>query len=608
MIKAADYFVEEMLKIGIKDVFLLSGGANLPMVDAIDRNPAMGFLCTHHEQAAAMAAEAYARVNNGLGACLVTTGPGGTNAMTGVLGAWQDSIPVMYLSGQVRSDRLEDKPIRQLSTQGLDIATLVKPITKYAVTVRNVADLKYHLQKAIYLATTGRPGPVWLDLPLDVMSQMIEPNTLRSFNPEELSQEKTSSDSEISFALTETLQGLKEAKRPLLFLGTGVRLAQAEDELIVLLDLLNIPYVCSWNIQDAFNGDDPLYCGSPGTFGTRFANFAVQNTDFLLAIGTRLSISQTGHNYQSFAREAKKIVVDIDPNELEKGTVIPDIPVCCDAKVFLTELLKRVQNSSDFPREDIGPWLDQCVQWKRAYPIASPESRQQRDWVNSYVFVETLSKLLNKTDIITLGVGTAFTGTFQSFVTKRGQRLFHSGGAASMGYCLPAAIGACIANQRKQTICITGDGCIQLNIQELQTIIGENLPIKIFMYNNRGYHAIRTTQTDWFNKRYAASSESGGLSFPDMQKVVSAYGIPCVKLENQHQLEQRIQEILDKEGPVFCELMMDPQQALEPYLSYATREDGSRYPAPLEDLSPLLDREEFKQNMIIEPWVEPITV
>lgn len=605
MIKAADYFVEEMLKAGIKDVFLLSGGANLPVVDAIDRNPEMGFLCTHHEQTASMAAEAYARVNKGLGACLVTTGPGGTNAMTGVLGAWQDSIPVMYLSGQVRSDRLEDKPIRQLSTQGLDIVALVKPITKYAVTVRDVSDLKYHLQKALYLAKTGRPGPIWLDLPLDVMSQMIEPNALKSFDPDELPQDKTETD--LASALSETLQGLKEAKRPMLFLGTGVKLANAEKELIELIELLKIPYVCSWNMQDVFDGDDPLYCGSPGTFGTRFANFAVQNADFLLAVGTRLSISQTGHNYRSFARKAKKIVVDIDANELGKGTVIPDTPVCCDAKVFLSGLLSSARTMGCFPREDIKPWLDQCVYWKSTYPITTPEAREQEDWVNSYVFVQTLSKLLNKNDIITLGVGTAFTGTFQSFVTKRGQHLFHSGGAAAMGYCLPAAIGACIANQRKRTICITGDGCIQLNLQELQTIIGENLPIKIFMYNNRGYHAIRTTQTDWFEKRYAASSESGGLSFPDMQKIVSAYGIPCVKLENQKKMEQKVQAVLSMEGPVFCELMMDPQQALEPYLSYATREDGLRYPAPLEDLSPLLDRKEFEQNMIIEPWVEPIS-
>jgi acetolactate synthase-1/2/3 large subunit len=606
VIKAADYFVEEMLNIGIKDVFLLSGGANLPVVDAIDRNPNMGFMCTHHEQTASMAAESYARVNeSGLGACLVTTGPGGTNAMTGVLGAWQDSIPVIYLSGQVRSDRLEDKPIRQLSTQGLDIVALVEPITKYAVTVRDVKDLRYHFEKAIYLATHGRPGPVWLDLPLDVMSQMIEPEHFRSFSSTELVDEPVSS--KLEEVIEQTVQGLAHAKRPLLFLGTGVRLAKAEDELTTLLDQLGVPYVCSWNIQDAFDGDDPLYCGSPGTFGTRFANFAVQNTDFLLAVGTRLSIAQTGHNYRSFARGAKKVVVDIDINELEKGTVIPDVPVCCDAKIFLRELLKALPNKAAFPRSNIGPWLDQCMNWKRLYPIVLDAEREQRDWVNSYVFVQTLSRVLTKDDVITLGVGTAFTGTFQSFITKRGQKLFHSGGAAAMGYCLPSAIGACVANDRQRTICITGDGCIQLNIQELQTIVGENLPIKIFMYNNRGYHAIRTTQTDWFEKRYAASSESGGLSFPDMQKIVKAYGIPSMRLANQENLAARIEDVLNTPGPVFCELMMDPDQRLEPYLSYSTREDGSRYPAPLEDLAPRLGREELKKNMIIEPWVEPIT-
>jgi len=604
MIKAADYLIKELVNSGVKEVFLLSGGANLPIVDAIYRNPDMGYVCMHHEQAAAMAAESSARITGKIGACLVTTGPGGTNAITGVLGAWQDSIPCIYLSGQVRSDRLEDKPIRQLSIQGLDIIPLVKPITKYSVTVRDVSEIRYHLEKALYLASAGRPGPVWLDIPLDVASQMIDPSQLKGFHPAELD-EKKPDFSRIMEAVKETLEGLATAKRPTILVGTGIRIAHSEKGMRELLTCLQVPFVCSWNIQDLVSGTDPLYCGSPGTFGTRFANFTVQNSDLLLSIGSRLSIAQTGHNYQAFARAAKKIVVDIDRNEFEKGTVVADLPVWCDAGVFVRELLLRVKKDQRFPRKNITSWVDQCQRWKREYPVVQPAWREQREWVNSYVFTEALSAELTSQDVIVLGVGTSFTGTFQSFITKEGQRLFHSGGAAAMGFCLPGAIGACIANNRERTICITGDGCIQLNLQELQTIVGSKLPIKIFMFNNRGYLTIRVTQADWFDKRYAASSEEGGLSFPDMQKISKAYGLATFKLENQENLREKIREILNTEGPVFCEVMMDPQQQLIPYLSYATREDGTRYPAPLEDLCPLLDREEFKSNMLIEPWVKP---
>lgn len=604
MIKAADYLIEELVNMGVKEVFLLSGGANLPIVDAISRSPDMGFVCMHHEQSAAMAAESYARVTGKAGVCLVTTGPGGTNAMTGVLGAWQDSIPCLFLSGQVRSDRLEDKPIRQLSIQGLDIVSLVKPITKYAVTIRDVSEIRFHLEKAIYLAYDGRPGPVWLDLPLDVTSQMIDPISLKGFCPVDLNEQKPDT-SMISDAVKNTVEELATAKRPTILVGTGVRLSHAENEMRELLRSLQVPFVCSWNIQDLVSGSEPLYCGSPGTFGTRFANFNIQNSDLLLSIGSRLSIAQTGHNYKAFARDAKKIVVDVDRNELEKGTVVADLPVWSDAGFFIRELLACIKKDQRFPRKDIFPWVDQCKLWKEKFPIVQPSSREQKEWVNSYIFIEQLSSELTADDVIVLGVGTSFTGTFQSFIAKQGQRLFHSGGAAAMGYCLPGAIGACIANGRKRTICITGDGCIQLNLQELQTIIGYNLPIKIFMYNNRGYQAIRATQTDWFEKRFAASSEEGGLSFPDMQKISKAYGFATFKFQNQDNLRERIREVLSTEGPTFCEIMMDPQQPLIPYLSYSTRKDGSRYPASLEDLYPLLDRKELKDNMLINLWEEP---
>ena len=382
MIKAADYLLERLLDIGVRDIFVLSGGANLPIVDAIYRNPDMRFTCMHHEQAASMAAESYARIKGVPGVCLVTTGPGGTNAATGVLGAWQDSIPCIYISGQVRSSVLEDKPIRQLSTQGLDIVSVVKSITKYAVTVRSADDIRYHIEKAIYLARAGRPGPVWLDIPLDVASQMIDPDKLRKFDPQELDPD-AGKTAVLESVLRETVDSLATASRPVLLIGTGVRLAQAESEMRDLIESLNIPLLCSWNIQDLVESDNPLNCGSPGTFGTRFANFTVQNSDLLLSIGSRISISQTGHNFKAFAREAKKIVVDIDHNELEKNCVIPDLPICCDALVFVRELLNLIKSDSRFPRQDISPWIEQCRVWKEKYAVVTPELRAQTEFVNS---------------------------------------------------------------------------------------------------------------------------------------------------------------------------------------------------------------------------------
>ena len=444
---------------------------------------------------------------------------------------------------------------------------------------------------------------MWLDIPLDIASALIEPDELPSFDASELSYERFSS-SNLTEKVAEVIGLITKSERPIILVGTGVRLSKAEDEMLQLINTLNVPFLCSWNIQDLTSHDNPLYMGSTGTFGIRYANFAVQNSDLLLSVGSRLSIAQTGNNYKAFARAATKVVVDIDKNELEKGTIIPDLPIHSDAKVFLTELLRQLKQRKDFSMKNISPWINQCQQWKARYPTVLPEYRKQDTYVNSYVFMDTISEELDSKDVIVLGTGTAFTCTFQAFKCKKGQRMFHSGGTAPMGYCLPGAIGACLGAGRR-TICITGDGCIQLNLQELQTIVYYNLPIKIFMINNEGYLAIRITQNDWFESRYAASSEEGGLSLPDMQKIVAAYGIKTERVNNHHKLREKIRSVLNTEGPVFCEVMMHPNQPLIPYLAYCTRKDGSRYPAPLEDMYPFLNREEFLENMIIEPWVEP---
>ena len=599
--RISDFIVEYLVKEDITHVFLVSGGANLPIIDALDRNPNIEYVCTLHEQAAAMAAEAYARVTGNIGTVVVTTGPGGTNAITGVLGAWQDSIPCLIISGQVKSALLEKESIRQLSMQGLDIIKLIKSITKYSVTITDPNRIKYHLQKALNIARSGRPGPVWLDIPLDISSTIIEGN-LPSYTP----LKPKNNPFNIKKNVTKIIDLIKKSERPIILVGTGVRLSRAEDKILKLIELLKIPFLCSWNIQDIDSFDNPLYMGSPGTFGTRYANFAVQNSDLLLSIGSRLSIGQTGHNYKSFARSAIKIVVDIDKNELEKNTIIPDIPIHCDANIFLTEMLRQLKNYKGLNKKTIEPWIAKCQSWKVKYPAVLPEYCNQKSYVNSYVFIDVLSDELNKEDIIVLANGTAFTCTFQAFKTKKGQRLFHSGGAASMGYGLPASIGACFGSGKKRTICITGDGSIQMNLQELETVISNNLPIKIFMINNEGYLAIRNSQNDWFDKRYAASSKEGGVHLPDIQKIAAAYGFKTEKINNHDELRYKIKSVLLKNGPILCEIMMKPDQPLIPYLSYRTRKDGSRYPAPLEDMYPFLDRKEFLENMLIKPWSEPV--
>ncbi|MBI1910250.1 MAG: thiamine pyrophosphate-binding protein [Deltaproteobacteria bacterium] len=603
-IKISDYIVQSLVAQGVHHVFVLSGGANLALIDALQRNPQIKYVCTHHEQAASIAAEAYSRVTSNLGACIVTTGPGGTNAITGVLCAWQDSIPCIFISGQSRSDRPENKLIRQLNIQGLDITAIVGSITKYSVTIRDRQTIKYHLQKALYLARHERPGPVWIDLPLDLANALVDPDTLPCFDPpQEFEEQQNRSDE--SNKIGSLIQLLQKSKRPLLLIGGGVHLSKTEQEMLEILEMLQIPYVCTWNIQDIASDDDPLYMGSPGIFGTRYANFAIQNCDLLLCVGSRLANSLTGHNYKTFARAAKKVVVDIDQNELTKETVPLDLTICMDAKDFLKNFVNLLHKDSKVDIKQYHPWRQRCQEWRKRYPATLPEYYNQEGFVNSYVFTDVLSEELKNDDVIVLGVGTSFTGTFQSFKPKRGQRIFHAGGAAPMGYCLPGSIGACFARGQKRTICITGDGSIQLNLQELQTIVHHNLPVKIFLINNNGYVTVRTTQDDWFESRHSASSTEGGVSFPDMISLAKAYGINNERIHNHGELRNKIKTALHSEGPFLCEIMMSPHQPLIPYITYGKTKKGKAYQRPLEDMSPLLSRDELRSNMIIDLWEEP---
>ncbi|MBU4313090.1 MAG: thiamine pyrophosphate-binding protein [Candidatus Omnitrophica bacterium] len=597
MAKLSDYVFSFIARLGVRHVFAVCGGNAMHLVDSLGRNEKLSYIATHHEQAAAMAAEAYARISGKPGAALVTSGPGSTNTITGVCGAWIDSIPTIFISGQVVSNNLiRDTGLRQFGIQEADIVSLVKPITKYAVTVTDPNTIKYHLQKAAYLATSGRPGPVWLDIPLDIQSKLININGLVSFTPDEIKQEK-------KHALLKKQVGgciklLKKAKRPVVISGYGIRLAKGEKEFIRLVEKLKIPVISSWTTSDLIPFDHKFYIGRSGIMGDRAGNFTVQNSDLLLIIGSRMSIPQVGYNYKVFAREAKRIMVDIDKRETEKASMKPGISINADAGEFMIEMLQQLEEKKI--ALEVDDWLQRCCQWKIRYPVALPEYKDNKETVNSFYFIEVLSEKLGGDAVIVTDMGTSFTCTMQAFRIKKGQRLFTSSGHAPMGFGLPGSIGACFANNRRKTICISGDGGLQMNIQELQTLVHYNLPIILFVLNNGGYLTIKLMQQNHFG-RYVGSDKNSGLSCPDIIKVAKAYGIRTEKIANHAELHAKIDSVLAEPGPFICEIIMSETQPLIPRVSSVKKPDGTIISKPLEDLYPFLDREEFLKNMIVKP-------
>jgi acetolactate synthase-1/2/3 large subunit len=597
--KLTDYVIDFLVKRGISHVFGLTGGGVVHLFDSADKNPGIQSIFCHHEQAAALAAVAYARINNKLGAAIVTTGPGGTNAITGVLSAWQDSIPCIFISGQARLEHTSHgKPLRQIGTQEFDIVTLIRPITKYAAMVEEPARIRYHLEKAAYLVRAQRPGPVWIDIPLNFQWNSVIPDALEGFD---------ASEAEQSFASAQSIQEwcrqccklLAAAKRPLLLAGYGIRLSHGETVFRRFLETLQIPFVSSWTASDIVPTAHPLYAGRLGIAGQRGGNLAVYNCDLLICLGSHLSIPLTGTLFDAFAREAKIVMIDIDKNELDFRTVRIDLPIHCDVKRFLDEMLKL---NPAISKESIKQWQEKCLRYK-SYNLVPSEWRQPEDYVNGYVFMEFLSDMLECDDIIVVdGGGTVVYTAFQAFKVKEGQRLTLSSGICAMGTGLPESVGACFANNRKRTICITGDGSLQLNIQELQTILHHNLPIKIFVMNNAGYLAIRHTQDAFLESNYVGSAESGGLSLPDFLKVAEAYKIKTVRINNNREIPKKLQWVLREDGPVVCELMVSPRQQLIVQQGFDRNPDGTSSPRPLEDMYPYLDRKEFLENMIVEPW------
>lgn len=574
-----------------KTIFMVSGGGNMHLIDALGKNEGLQYVCNHHEQACAMAAEGYARVSNKIGIAYVTTGPGGTNAITGVMGAWLDSIPMMIISGQVKFETtIASQPelnLRQLGDQEINIVDIVRPITKYAVMITDKNSVRYHLEKAVYEAKHGRPGPVWLDIPLDIQGAQVEPRELEGFT--------APAESNEDLKIDEVIAALKKAKRPVIIAGNGIALSGAVSEFRELAKQLNIPVIGTFARYDIFNDDDALYAGRFGSIGHRAGNFAVQNSDLILAIGARLNVRAVSYNWACFGREAVKIVVDIDDNELKKHTLTVDIPVHADAGAFIKALLLSCNDPLD-----CDDWVKQCQNYRNSFPTIIPQRQAGGEKVDSYNFFDVLSDCATDDAIFVLGNGTACVSSYQSLRLKGSQKVVVNSGCASMGYDLPAAIGAWYASQDRPVICVTGDGSMQMNIQELQTIIHNKIPLKLFVLNNEGYISIRNTQRGFFSGNFVGSGCESGVSCPDTLKIAEAYGYTGMRICNQYNLKEQLQSALQSPGPVICEIMLDPEEKMEPKLSSEKKPDGRMVSKPLEDMYPFLDRGLFEQQMLVK--------
>lgn len=608
--RLADYVADFLAEHGVKDVFSVVGGGAMHLNDALGHHEKLHVTYNHHEQACAIAAEAYARIDNRIAAVCVTTGPGGVNALTGVLGGWLDSIPMFVISGQVRYDttaRFEEKTtgaiVRAVGDQEYDITKAVRHMCKYAEMLEKPEDIRYMLEKAWHLATTGRPGPVWVDIPVNFQGSYIETDTLQGYDSTEddgLLPPKVTEQT-----VAEVLELLQSAKRPVIYAGYGIRLAKAFDEFRSVADKLGIPIVTYWNAIDLIEDEHPLYVGRGGNMGDRPGNFAVQNADMVLAIGTRISIRQVGYNWETWARAAKVIMVDIDAGEMDKHTLHVDKKIWADAKDFL-QTMQRALEKENFPIASQQVWRDQCQSWKNKYPATLPRHWEENgETANVYAFIKHLSGQLKPNSLTAVSNGACCVVGHQNYVIKEGSRFVINSATASMGYGLPAAIGVCKAAGNKETICLEGDGSVMMNLQELQTVITNRLPIKIFLINNQGYHSIRLTQNNLFSDKckVGIGPESQDLSFPQYKKLAEAFGYPYYEAHSNEEMKVAVTKTLQEDSFAFCEIFTDTVQVWEPKSSTKRLEDGTLVSPPLEDLAPFLSREELAVNMYI-PMLE----
>jgi acetolactate synthase I/II/III large subunit len=596
LIKLSDYVIRCLNEAGVHRIFMLTGGGCMHLVDSVGRQPGLDYVCCLHEQAVAFAAHAHAEFTGNLAAALVTTGPGGTNTITGLAAAWIDSTPCIFISGQVkRADLLTARGVRSFGPQELDIVSVVRPLTKYAKTLLDPNDARYELERALYLANAGRRGPVWLDIPLDVQAQMIDVSNLRGFTPEPQIEK-----AELRRRVAATIDLLKTARRPVLFIGNGARGAHSKGLVRELADRLKIPVLLTWKSMDMFPEDYPWFAGRPGSVASRGANFTQQNADCIIVIGARLDMPQTAFSHKNFARAAKKILVDVDPLEVAKFEMPIDIPVAADAVDFISELLSQLRNAC---LPDAKAWVGKTQDWARKYPVILPEYwRQDSGFVNLYVLIDVLSDLCTPEDVLAPGSSGACSDVFlQCFRLKAGQRVVNSPSLGAMGTGLPGSIGTCLASGHRRTICVNGDGGFQLNIQDLQTVHRLNLPIKYFILCNGTYASIMATQRNYFQGRMVGSDPSSHLTLPNILKVAEAYGIQSRRIDNQTDIRDHVQAVLDLPGPVICAVNVSSDQVTAPRATSSIRPDGTIVSLPMEDMAPRLPRDVFLSEMLIPP-------
>lgn len=599
--KLSDYVISFVAKQGIQHVFILPGGASMHLVDSVGKNTDIEYVACLHEQTCGFAAEAYAEFTNNLGVAMVTAGPGGTNAITGVAAAWIESASCLFISGQAkRADMISTRGVRSMGHQELEIVSVVKPITKYAVTIVEPKSIKYHLEKAVFLATHGRRGPVWIDIPLDVQSSEIDENELVGYSQETNENHSVQSMSQY---ISKTIEMVKQSKRPVILVGNGIHSGNAKILLKELLEKLKIPVLLTWKAVDILPESHPLNFGRPGAIGQRGANFIQQNSDCIIILGARLDLPTLAFDHKNFARAAKKIMVDIDPTEIWKMQTKIDLPICADSNDYLEEFVKQSQAIEKY---DCSEWLEKAKEWKERYPVVLPEYRNSNNgYASTYLLNDVLSNELVETDVIVSGgAGACSDVLMQVFRVKEGQRIINAPGIGAMGSGIPAAIGACIASGKRRTIGIEGDGGFFVNIQDLQTIMRLNLPIKYFVLNNDGFGSIRGMQNNHFQGRVVAADSKSHCALPDIRRTSEAFGIKTEKISSNDEILEVVRRVLAFDGPVICEVMVWPDEPTAPRVSSALSAEGIVVSKPLEDMSPLLDRKEFLENMLIPPLQE----
>lgn len=588
--KLSDYVIDCIAEAGVQDVFMLPGGGAMHLNDSLGRSDRVNLVCNLHEQACAIAAEAYGQFTNNLGVCMVTTGPGSVNALTGIAAGWMDSTPMLVISGQVkRADLCHRRGVRQLGFQEIDIVSMVSSITKYAVTVTDPEQIRFHIEKAIWSAKQGRPGPAWIDIPLDVQAADIDPSKQIGFSSGANSTSVATDPLGLADKVRSTFQSLKQSKKPVILVGNGVRLADAEQKMMLLATRLRVPILTTWKALDLFEEHDPLYVGRPGAIAQRAANFAQQKSDWFLMVGARMDMGQTAYMHKYLAPRAVRIMVDVDEAEIKKmGTDIA-IEIATGADLFIDEMLAQIEH------ENIDPvqwrqWLEQCSSWKEAYPVMLPEYREDKEGVSLYALVDALSDKVQPGDLVVPGSsGACSEVTMQAFRSKKGVRVLNSEGLGPMGFGISSALGACIASGEHRTVSVDGDGGFAMNTQELETVNRLKLPIKFFVLDNGGYGSIRATQKSYFNSRYFASSPEGGLTLPDLEKIANAYEIPFFELASNSQISEALDASWAIPGPAICRIRVTPRQVTAPRVRSRQTETGSMETAPMEEMWPPID-------------------